>query len=127
MLFDVATPIAMMHPISAGTLMVVPVTNSAHRMPARAPGSAIRMMSGSSHDWKLTTIRKYTNRTAKQMPSASWRNDWFMDWTCPRTTIELALEISFVYFATNPLIRLDTEPRSVSCTAAYTSNTGCTL
>ena len=28
MLFDVATPIAMMHPISAGTLMVVPVTYS---------------------------------------------------------------------------------------------------
>ena len=58
MLFDVATPIAMMQPISAGTLMVVPVTNSAQRIPASAPGSAIRMMSGSIHDWKLTTIRK---------------------------------------------------------------------
>ncbi len=58
MLFDVATPIAMMHPISAGTLMVVPVAKSAQRIPARAPGSAIRMMSGSSHDWKLTTMRK---------------------------------------------------------------------
>ena len=28
-------PDAMMHPISAGTLMVVPVTNSAQRMPAK--------------------------------------------------------------------------------------------
>jgi hypothetical protein len=38
-------------------------------MPANAPGSAIRMMNGSIHDWKLTTIRKYTSSTAKQMPS----------------------------------------------------------
>ena len=36
MLFDVATPIAMMQPMSAGTLIVVCVTNSAHKMPARA-------------------------------------------------------------------------------------------
>ena len=50
MLFDVATPIAMMHPMSAGTLIVVRVTNSAHRMPASAPGSAMRMMKGSIHD-----------------------------------------------------------------------------
>ncbi len=58
MLFDVATPMAMMQPMRAGTLMVVPVTKRAQRIPASAPGSAIRMMSGSSHDWKFTTIRK---------------------------------------------------------------------
>ena len=68
MLFDVATPIAMMQPMSAGTLIVVCVTKSAHRIPASAPGSAMRMMNGSSHDWKLTTIRKYTSNTAKPMP-----------------------------------------------------------
>ncbi len=50
MLLDVATPIAMMQPISAGTLTVVWVMNSAHRIPASAPGSAIRMMNGSIHD-----------------------------------------------------------------------------
>ena len=33
---------------------MVPVTNSIHRMPAIAPGSAVRMMNGSSHDWKFT-------------------------------------------------------------------------
>ena len=58
MLFDVATPIDMMQPIRAGTLIVVRVMNSAHRMPASAPGSAIRMISGSVQDWKFTTIRK---------------------------------------------------------------------
>jgi hypothetical protein len=41
---------AMIHPMRAGTLMVVRVTKSAHRIPASAPGSAIRMMSGSSHE-----------------------------------------------------------------------------
>ena len=28
------------------------------QMPASAPGRAVRMMNGSSHDWKFTTIRK---------------------------------------------------------------------
>ena len=58
MLFDVATPMLMMAPMSAGTESVVPVAKSIQTMPASAPGSAIRMMSGSSHDWKLTTMRK---------------------------------------------------------------------
>ena len=58
MLFDVATPMHMIAPISAGTLIVVCVRNSIHRMPASAPGSAVRMMNGSSHDWKFTTISK---------------------------------------------------------------------
>src|SRR5260370_42251633 len=61
------------------------------------------------------------------MPGDSARTDWFMLWTCPRTTIELALEICFVYFATRSAIRLETEPRSVPWTPAYTSNTGWTL
>ena len=49
-LLAVATPMHIMAPISEGTLSVVPVTNSIHRMPAIAPGSAVRMMNGSSHD-----------------------------------------------------------------------------
>ena len=33
-------------------------------MPESAPGSAIRMMNGSSQDWKFTTITKYTSKIA---------------------------------------------------------------
>ena len=58
MLFAVATPMHMMAPISDGTLNVVWVTNSIQTMPASAPGSAIRMMNGSSQDWKFTTISR---------------------------------------------------------------------
>ena len=58
MLLAVATPTHMIAPISAGTDSVVPVRNRIHTMPASAPGSAIRMMNGSSHDWKFTTIRR---------------------------------------------------------------------
>ena len=58
MLLEVATPMHMIAPISAGTLTVVPVRYSIHTIPASAPGKAVRMMNGSSHDWKFTTIRK---------------------------------------------------------------------
>ena len=58
MLLAVATPMHMMEPISDGTLKVVWVRNSIHTMPASAPGSAIRMMNGSSHDWKFTAISR---------------------------------------------------------------------
>jgi hypothetical protein len=50
MLFAVATPMPMIAPIRAGTLSVVRVKYSIHSMPAMAPGSAVRMMKGSSHD-----------------------------------------------------------------------------
>ena len=40
MLFAVATPMHMIAPVSAGTLIVVCVTNSIQTMPASAPGSA---------------------------------------------------------------------------------------
>ena len=65
-----ATPMLMIAPISDGTLMVVWVTKSISRMPESAPGRAIRMMNGSSQDWKLTTMTKYTSTTAKTMPGA---------------------------------------------------------
>ena len=58
MLFEVATPTHMIEPISAGSDSVVPVRYRIHTMPASAPGSAIRMMNGSSHDWKFTTISR---------------------------------------------------------------------
>ena len=64
----VATPTHMMVPINAGTLRVVCERNSIQAMPEIAPGSAIKMMSGSSHDWKLTTMSRYTSTTAKPSP-----------------------------------------------------------
>jgi hypothetical protein len=54
----VATPTHMIAPISAGIEMFVCVTNSIQSTPDSAPGSAIRMISGSSHDWKLTAITR---------------------------------------------------------------------
>jgi len=48
----------MMAPINAGTLNVVPVANRKTMIPASAAGSAVMMMNGSSHDWKLTTINR---------------------------------------------------------------------
>ena len=50
MLFAVATPTHMIDPMSAGTLSVVCERNSIQAMPAIAPGSAIKMTKGSSHD-----------------------------------------------------------------------------
>ncbi len=50
MLFEVATPMHMMAPISAGTLRVVCVMNKNHAIPASAAGSAEIMMKGSSQD-----------------------------------------------------------------------------
>ena len=58
MLLAVATPMHMIAPISEGTFKVVCVMNSIQRMPESAPGSAIRMMNGSSQDWKFTTINR---------------------------------------------------------------------
>ena len=58
MLFAVATPTVMIAPVSAGTLRCVPVMNSIQTMPASAAGIALMMISGSSHDWKLTTISR---------------------------------------------------------------------
>ena len=57
-LLAVATPMHMMAPVSAGTLTVVCVTKSIQTMPARAAGRAVMMISGSSQDWKLTTISR---------------------------------------------------------------------
>ena len=49
-LFAVTTPLNMSVPIRAGTLSGVCVTNRQSRMPASAAGSAVMMISGSSHD-----------------------------------------------------------------------------
>ena len=84
MLLAVATPMHMMAPISDGTLSVVPVTNSIHRMPAIAPGRAVRMMNGSSQDWKFTVISRYTRTTAKIIPNPRRKKDDCMVSTCPR-------------------------------------------
>ncbi len=56
--FAVATPMHMMAPVSAGTDSVVLVRNSIQTMPASAVGSASTITSGSSQDWKFTTISR---------------------------------------------------------------------
>ena len=53
--FDTEMPTDMIAPISDSTLMLVPVSASIHRMPIRAPGTAIMMISGSTQDWNSTT------------------------------------------------------------------------
>src|SRR5207253_7751275 len=54
----VPSPMHMIAPIIEGTLNVVCVRNSIQQMPASAPGKAVMMMNGSSHDWKFTTINR---------------------------------------------------------------------
>ena len=70
MLFAVATPTHMIDPIRLGTLIVVRLAKSIHKIPQTAPGRAIRMISGSSQLWKLTAINRYTRTTAPMMPIA---------------------------------------------------------
>ncbi len=90
MLFAVATPMHMIAPVSDGTFSVVRVSNSVHRMPASAPGSAVMMMNGSSQDWKFTTISRYASTIAPTSPTARPTNDEFIVSTCPRMTIVAA-------------------------------------
>ena len=70
MLFDVATPMHMMAPVKAGTLSVVRVKKRKRIMPANAAGSAVMMMNGSNHDWKLTTISIYTRTIENRRPAS---------------------------------------------------------
>jgi len=58
MLLAVAMPMQRIVPVNAGTLSVVCVANSIHAIPASDPGRPLMMMSGSSHDWKFTTISR---------------------------------------------------------------------
>ena len=67
-------PTAMIEPMSDTTLIVVPVSASAQRMPMNAPGTAIMMMNGSSHDWNITTIRRYTSRDRHDEPETEEPN-----------------------------------------------------
>ena len=48
--FAVATPMHITAPVSDGTLSVVRVTSRNQQIPASAPGSAVIIMNGSSHD-----------------------------------------------------------------------------
>ena len=58
MLLAVATPMHMMEPVSAGTLMRGVGRNRNQTIPASAAGNAEMMMNGSSQDWKFTTISR---------------------------------------------------------------------
>ncbi len=68
MLFEVATPMHMIAPISAGTLRFVWVINRNQAMPASAAGSAEIMMKGSTQAWKLTTISRYMSTIENASP-----------------------------------------------------------
>ena len=127
MLFAVATPIDMMEPISDGTLNVVSVTNNVHRMPAIAPGSAVRIMNGSSHDWKFTAIRRYTRTTANMIPSPRRKNeDRIVSYSPRSANVVPRGRFDFSSFRICSTSR-PTLPRSRRSTLEYTSNTGATL
>src|SRR5256885_8895988 len=68
----------MIAPVSAGTLTGVSDRNSIHTIPASAAGSAVMMMNGSSQDWKLTTIKRYTSTIAAASPSRRPANESVM-------------------------------------------------
>ena len=89
MLFAVATPMHMMAPVSAGTLSVVPVISSIQAMPASAAGSAVMMMNGSSHDWKLITMSRYTSRIAPVRPTSRPVYDEVIVSIWPRATMRV--------------------------------------
>ena len=79
----------MIAPVNAGTLRCVPVRNSIHTMPASAAGNALMMISGSTHDWKFTTISRYTSTIAIATPRPRPKNELRMVCTWPRTVIVL--------------------------------------
>ena len=53
-------------------------------MPASAAGNAEMMRNGSSHDWKFTTISRYTSRMDMARPPISPMYDLYMVSLCPR-------------------------------------------
>ena len=127
MLLAVATPMHIIAPISEGTLSEVPVRNSIHRMPAVAPGSAIKIMKGSSHDWKFTVISRYTRTTANTSPNSRRKNDDCMVSTCPRSENDVprgrrGSSSRMIFMTSAP-----TPPKSRRSTLANTSKTGQTL
>jgi hypothetical protein len=65
----VATPMHMIAPVSAGTDSDVPVANSIQTIPASAVGRPSTITSGSSQDWKLTTISRKISTMAAARPT----------------------------------------------------------
>ena len=126
MLLAVATPIAMMQPISEGTFNVVPVRKSIQRIPANAPGMAVKMMNGSSQDWKLTTMSRYTSKMANSMPNPRRIKEDCMVSTCPRIFSVVPAGSLLKVFRTLPM-SFATPPKSRRSVLAYTSNKACTL
>ena len=61
------------------------------------------MMSGSSQDWKLMTMSRYTSRMAKPRPTARPINERRMLSTCPRMTISEPRGSSARYLARHPV------------------------
>ena len=117
----------MMGPVSAGTLSVVPVMNSIHAMPASAAGRAAMMMSASIHDWKLTTMSRYTSTIAIARPTPRPTNEVCIVSTCPRITTWLPRGSFGRTWSTSAATFVATLARSVPCTPTYTSTAGTML
>ncbi len=125
MLFAVATPMHMMAPVRAGTLSVVPVIRSIQAMPAIAAGSAVMMMKGSSQDWKLMTMSRYTSRIAPARPTIRPVYEASIVCICPRATMRVPFGSLPSYEAMTLLMSFATAPRSRPCTAPKMSMSGC--
>ena len=96
-------------------------------IPASAPGNAIRMMNGSSQDWKLTTISRYTSRIANKHAQAQ-AEERFPHRLHLAADYNAVPSGSFAETLVYDLFDLAaTPPRSRRSMLAYTSNTGCTL
>ena len=86
--FAEATPIAMIAPISEGTLRVVPVTNRSSRMPAPAPG---KRQDDGERVQKALIVDDHQHidedRREQEARASDCRRPSFMLSICPRMTI----------------------------------------
>jgi len=121
MLLAVATPMLISVPIRAGTLSVVPVRNRPQTMPARVPGSAIRMTSGSIQDWKFNCHQEIDEDDGSHDADGEPLKDAFIACGCP---VKRIVEPRGRCGRTSSIIfwtRDATAPRSVPSTPACTS------
>src|SRR5205807_1695014 len=84
----------------------------------------VMMMNGSSQDWKLTTISRYTSTIAAASPSSSPAKDSVMVFTCPCTATCEPRGSELFDSASTRWICAATKPRSLPSTAPKMSTTG---
>ena len=85
------------------------------------------MMNGSSQDWKLMTINRYTSTIEKNSPPTRPMKESRMVWIWPRTMTCAPRGRVFALSATILSICVATLPRSVPSTEPKMSMTGWTL